>query len=34
MQAEDIIHLYALLSNEIDGDVVYIKKSSGETEEL
>lgn len=34
MQAEDIIHLYSLLSEEIDGDKVYIEKSSGETERL
>ena len=34
MRAGDIVHLYAMLSDEIDGDKVYISKSSGETETL
>lgn len=34
MKTEDIIHLYAMLSREIDGDEIYIRKNSGEIQSL
>lgn len=34
MKTEDILHLYALLAKEIDGDEIYIKTSSGENKPL